>query len=117
MQNNKKYRYSVTVFLVTSLLLLSCNTGAREQSTGSAMEIPSAAKYATGVSTGIPEREYSDCRRHRVVWSGGVAVRGRDRISPRPVRSRWQRAGQSRIRCTGGESFDRIQVADQPWVR
>lgn len=59
----------------------------------------------------------SDCRRNGVIWSGGVARRGPDRISPRPVRSRWQRADRSRIRCSEGESFQRRRVADQPEIR
>lgn len=60
---------------------------------------------------------HSDCRRNRVVWSGGVARRGPDRISPRPVRSRWQSADESRIYCAGGNPFSQQRVADQSWIR
>ena len=59
----------------------------------------------------------SDCRRSGVVWSGGVARRGPDRISPRPVRSRWQRGDVSPIYCTGGKPFSQQRVADQSWIR
>ena len=60
---------------------------------------------------------HSDCRRNGVVWSGGVARRGPDRISPRPVRSRWQTADKSRIYCAGGSPFSQKRVADQSWIR
>lgn len=60
---------------------------------------------------------YSDCRRHTVVWSGGVARRGPDRIRPRPVRSRWQSADDNRIFCTGGDPFRQKRVSDEPWIR
>ena len=60
---------------------------------------------------------HSDCRRNGVVWSGGIARRGPDRISPRPVRSRWQRGDESRIYCAGGDPFSQQRVADQSWIR
>ena len=60
---------------------------------------------------------YSDCQRRGVVWSGGVAQRGPDRIRPRPVRSRWQGADEKQIFCMGGDPFSRKRVADQPWIR
>ena len=60
---------------------------------------------------------YSDCQRRRVVWSGGVARRGPDRIRPRPVRSRWQSADDNRIFCTGGNPFSRKRVSEEPWIR
>ena len=60
---------------------------------------------------------YSDCQRHTVIWSGGVARRGPDRIRPRPVRSRWQSADDNRIFCSGGDPFRRKRVSDQPWIR
>ena len=63
------------------------------------------------------EPRYSGCQRHTVVWSGGIARRGPDRIRPRPVRSRWQTADQDRIFCTDGDPFQRRRVADQPWIR
>jgi len=59
----------------------------------------------------------SDCRRYGVVWSGGVASRFSDRISPRPVRSRWQRDGINRIQCSGVDAFRQRRVSDRPWIR
>ena len=57
------------------------------------------------------------CRRHGVVWSGGMALRFSDRISPRPIRSRWERDRDSRIRCRGIDAFERRRVSDEPWIR
>ncbi len=68
-------------------------------------------------NTDLSDRERSDCRRYGVIWSGGTALRGPDRISPRPVRSRWRGAGESRIRCAEGGAFKQSQVADRPWIR
>jgi hypothetical protein len=59
----------------------------------------------------------SKCRRNGVVWSGGTASRFSDRISPRPVRSRWDRDTDSRIGCAGADAFKRYRVSDQPWIR
>jgi len=60
---------------------------------------------------------YSGCQRNRVVWSGGIARRGPDRITPRPIRSRWQGENETRIYCTDGNSFSQKRVADEPWLR
>jgi len=76
-----------------------------------ASEYPDRTPYQT------VEPVYSGCQRHTVVWSGGVARRGPDRIRPRPVRSRWQGADQDRIFCRGGNPFRQKRVADQPWIR
>ena len=59
----------------------------------------------------------SDCRRNGVVWSGGIARRGPDRIRPRPVRSRWQHADENRIFCSGDNVFSKKRVAEEPWLR
>lgn len=59
----------------------------------------------------------SKCRRNGVVWSGGVASRFADRISPRPVRNRWDRNADNRIGCTSVDAFKRYRVSDQPWIR
>ena len=61
--------------------------------------------------------ENSDCHRYRVIWSGGIARRGPDRISPRPTRSRWQGSDEPRIYCGGGSPFSQKEVADEPWIR
>ncbi len=73
--------------------------------------------HPAGTSTGKYARGRSDCRRYGVIWSGGAALRRPGRISPRPVRSRWQAGGESRIRCAEGGAFERRYVADQPWIR
>ena len=59
----------------------------------------------------------SDCHRNRVIWSGGIARRGPDRIGPRPTRSRWQGTDKRRIYCGGGSPFSQKEVADEPWIR
>ena len=59
----------------------------------------------------------SKCRRNGVVWSGGVASRFSDRISPRPVRGRWDRDADNRIGCANVDAFKRYRVSDQPWIR
>lgn len=74
-------------------------------------------KSGTSTSYSTVQAVHSDCRRNRVVWSGGIARRGPDRISPRPVRSRWQSAEKSRIYCAGGKPFSQHRVADKPWIR
>ena len=60
---------------------------------------------------------HSDCHRNRVIWSGGIARRGPERISPRPTRSRWQGSDEPRIYCGGGSPFSQKEVADEPWIR
>lgn len=73
--------------------------------------------YLTPETYRIAKLVHSDCRRNRVVWSGGIARRGPDRIRPRPVRSRWQGADENRIFCPGGSVFSQKRVADEPWLR
>jgi hypothetical protein len=59
----------------------------------------------------------SNCRRYGVVWSGGVALRFSDRISPRPIRSRWERDSGNRILCTDVDWSRQYRVSDQPMIR
>lgn len=59
----------------------------------------------------------SKCRRNGVVWSGGVASRFSDRISPRPIRSRWDRDVDNSIRCVDMDAFKQRRVSDQPLIR
>ena len=59
----------------------------------------------------------SNCRRYGVVWSGGIASRFSDRISPRPIRSRWERDSDNRILCTNVDWFKQYRVSDQPMLR
>jgi hypothetical protein len=59
----------------------------------------------------------SNCRRYGVVWSSGIALRFSDRISPRPIRSRWDRDSDDRILCTDVDWFKQYRLSDQPMVR
>lgn len=59
----------------------------------------------------------SKCRRYGVVWSGGVALRFSDRISPRPVRTRWDRDRVEPVHCEEVDAFKQLRVADQPMIR
>ena len=63
----------------------------------------------------LPQR--TKCRRNGVVWSGGIASRFPDRISPRPVRSRWDRKADSGVGCAEVDAFKRYRVSEQPWIR
>ena len=99
-----------------------------------ALGVPGAGAYAgDSVGTGsrnvfadsrhnhtryeVAQAQSSKCRRHGGVWSGGVASRFADRIRPRPVRSRWDRAADKRIGCADVDAFKRYRVSDQPLIR
>ena len=79
--------------------------------------IVATGDYLTPETYRSAKLAHSYCHRNRVVWSGGIARRGPDRIRPRPVRSRWQGADENRIFCPGGNAFSRKRVADDPWLR
>lgn len=57
------------------------------------------------------------CRRYRIVWSGGVARRGPDRISPKPFRTKWQTGKEPFIHCPGDNAFRPVRVSDEPGIR
>lgn len=59
----------------------------------------------------------SKCRRNGVVWSGGIASRFADRISPRPVRHRWERESDDQIHCDDFDAFTQHRVSDLPMMR
>ena len=59
----------------------------------------------------------SNCRRYGVVWSGGIALRFSDRISPRPIRSRWERDIDNRIVCTDVDWSKQYRLSDLPMIR
>jgi hypothetical protein len=59
----------------------------------------------------------SNCRRYGVVWSGGIALRFSDRISPRPIRSRWDSDSDNRILCTDVDWSKQYRLSDQPMIR
>ena len=83
-----------------------------------------AAGYAGPSAThAAPDHEYpakirtfqlarSGCRRYGVSWSCGVAQQLPDRISPRPVRTRWDMANISRIRCGKSQVFRSRSLTD-----
>ena len=88
--------------------------GKHHGKTGSAVTM---TRYVNSSAQNNAQGVHSDCRRSGVVWSGGIARRGPDRISPRPVRSRWQTADASRIYCADSKPFSKHRVADLPWIR
>ena len=59
----------------------------------------------------------SNCRRYGVVWSGGIALRFSDRISPRPIRSRWDSDSDDHILCTDVDWSKQYRLSDQPMIR
>jgi hypothetical protein len=84
---------------------------------GNRGSLATMTRYVPGAAHSNAQAVHSDCRRDGVVWSGGIARRGPDRISPRPVRSRWQAVDESRIYCAGSKPFSKHRVADLPWIR
>jgi hypothetical protein len=106
----------VTVLVAATLGLSSASVTAGESYPGAPPSV-SVRTYAGGYDSDTLRRLRSTCHRYRVTWSGGIARRGPDRISPRPIRTRWQRAGDPRILCAGGDTFSQRRVADQPWLR
>lgn len=116
MQKNDYLSWFITMVMLAALGTSCATTAAGEQTDAVGS---SYALIILHPVDGIPDRfarERSDCQRYGVIWSGGVALRRPDRISPRPVRSRWQGRGGSRIRCTDGDAFRQQRVASQPWV-
>ena len=59
----------------------------------------------------------SNCRRYGVIWSGGIALRFSDRISPRPIRSRWDRDSDEGIVCADSDWYNQYRLSDQPMIR
>jgi len=115
---NKKNKYIRPLAVLLAVLPGLVSTGEaaskRHGNTGSAATITG---YVNSSPHSSVRAVHSDCRRSGVVWSGGIAWRGPDRISPRPVRSRWQSVDESRIYCAGGNPFSKNRVADLPWIR
>jgi len=114
-RNNNCLRLVVLLLMANAGLVSSAGAaGSRPASAGSEV---ARIGYNQTVVYKNRTASRSDCRRNGVVWSGGVARRGPDRISPRPVRSRWQSADASRIYCAGGDPFTQQRVVDQSWIR
>jgi hypothetical protein len=88
---------------------------------GDSVNIVSRDVFADGRHTHtryeVVQTPSSKCRRNGVVWSGGVASRFSDRISPRPVRSRWDRDADNSIRCVDVDAFKQRRVSDQSLIK
>lgn len=115
-------RKSVRWYWLTTLLLAMQGIPIAPGSAGEAPAVDASSvaliMFHPGVSDdAVYALEGRACRRYGVVWSGGVALRRPDPVSPRPLRSRWQGAGVDRIRCADGGAFSKPRVADQPWIR
>lgn len=114
MDTNTMLVLAVAVPTISGLLMPS---GVSGEAFDHRIEAAQFGEYQGYSASRTVKTVYSDCRRHGVVWSGGIALRRPDRISPRPVRSRWQDDEDSRIFCTEGDPFTQKRVADTPWVR
>jgi hypothetical protein len=63
------------------------------------LSAPAGASLAMDDEPSNVSSPASHCLRNRVVWSGGIALRGPNRLHPAPVRSKWQTRDESRLRC------------------
>ncbi len=117
MIRKSEMRYWLTAVLLATQAALMAPASADESPDTGVSPAALIVIHPADTNTGKFTREKSACRRYGVIWSGGAALRRPDRISPRPARSRWQGAGESRIRCADGDAFRQSQVADSPWIR
>ncbi|MDH3899511.1 MAG: hypothetical protein OEU51_00530 [Gammaproteobacteria bacterium] len=116
MNKKNKYIRPVALLLMTIPGFVSAGETASKRHSNAEFSV-ALTKTGSSTSYSSVQAVHSDCRRNGVVWSGGIARRGPDRISPRPVRSRWQSADKSRIYCGSGDPFSQHRVADKPWIR
>lgn len=112
-----KHSFQAGLCVVVLSALFAGGTNAAGSSRTGSVDAVETDSYADEVWYSSLQREQSGCRRYSVTWSGGIALRGPDRISPRPVRSRWQDPGASRVRCQGGDAFSQRRVSARPWIR
>ena len=115
---NRNKDFTLLAALVCSAIISATGTGAYASDsaiTGSRDTSPENHHTDTGYKVALALR--AKCRRNGVVWSGGIASRFPDRISPRPVRSRWDRKADSRVGCAEVDAFKRYRVSEQPWIR
>jgi hypothetical protein len=117
MPNTYRGHWPAAVLLLVTLAALAATSPADEPPGTDGSYAALIVIHPAGTNTGKFARGRSDCRRYGVIWSGGAALRRPGRISPRPVRSRWQGGGESRIRCADGGAFEQRYVAEQPWIR
>jgi len=116
MNNNNDLAFFST--LVCSVILGVISDGAYAGDSVNAMPRDSFAdRRDTHPRYEVAQAQNSKCHRNGVVWSGGVASRFSDRISPRPIRSRWDRDVDKSIRCKSVDAFKQHRVSDQPLVR
>lgn len=116
MKKNKRLAIFTALACTAMLSLIGTGTYASDSVNSESRDVFADSRH-THTRDETVQAQSSKCRRNGVVWSGGTASRFSDRISPRPVRSRWDRAADSRIGCAGGDAFKRYRVADQPWIR
>lgn len=116
MQKADRCYWPVAVMLVAVLGVVTATAAAGKSPGTDGSSVALIVLHPGGAIPGTFDRERSDCRRYGVIWSGGTALRRPGRISPRPVRSRWQGAAESRIRCAEDGAFEQRRVADQPWI-
>jgi hypothetical protein len=115
---NKKNNPVIPLALLLSAISgVVCAVDIPRKAQGNQEFTVAASEYLTRTPYHSVKTVYSDCHRNRVIWSGGIARRGPDRIGPRPIRSRWQGTDESRIYCSGGNPFSQKRVADEPWIR
>jgi len=116
MQKADRCYWPVAMTLVAVLGVVTATAAGDESPVTDTSSFALIVLHPGGANSGTFDRERPDCQRYGIIWSGGIALRRPDRISPRPVRSRWQGAGESRIRCAEGGAFEQRRVADQPWI-
>ncbi len=109
--------YWPAAVLLAAQLVVTATASAGESQGSEGSSFSMIVIHPASASTDAFARERSGCKRYGVIWSGGTALRRPDPVSPRPVRSRWQAAGESRIRCTDGGAFRKSRVVDRPWIR
>ena len=115
---NRKKDLTLLATLVCSAIIGVAGTGAYASDSVSteSREIFTDSAH-THTRYKVAQAHRSKCRRNGVVWSGGIASRFSDRISPRPVRSRWDREADSSVGCADVNAFKRYRVSEQPWIR
>lgn len=116
MNKYKNSGLALGMLVVAGMLFIPPGLGAGEPR-GKARFAVTTAVYDTPLEQRILQLARSGCRRYGVFWSGGIARRSPDRISPRPVRTRWQAADDERITCSAEDAFLQRRLTEQPWVR
>lgn len=116
MKNNRHPAFHCALACSGILTVICAEAWAGELADASALDAFEDRRY-THPRYEVLQVLNSKCRRNGVVWSGGVARRFPDRISPRPIRSRWDRDSDSGVHCSGVDAFEQLRVSDQPMIR